>query len=179
MLACISYKSKTNRNGKSSLIFCLDKSGSIILFMKLMENYKKINEIRTSIFVYNITRLDMVKLSITKIINSLLEESPKIKVGLVTFGRDIEVKGDCLSNVIIVKEKDLDNEEKLEWLGKENTNLIQSEINKSSKEVIKYLREIRGDGPTALGPAVLLSLSLLNKLETGSRMNCFMYRWSK
>ena len=82
----------------------------------------------------------MVKLSIEKIINSLLEESPNIKVGLVTFGRDIEVKGDCLSNVIIVKEKDLDNEEKLEWLGKENTNLIQSEINKFSKEVIKYLR---------------------------------------
>ena len=75
-----------------------------------------------------------------------------------------------MSNVIIVKEKDLDNEGKLEWLGKENTNLIQSEINKSSKEVIKYLREIRGDGPTALGPAVLLSLYLLNKAETGSRI---------
>ena len=56
----------------------------------------------------------MVKLSVEKIIKTLLEKSPKVKVGLVTFADDIVVKGDCLSNVITVKEKYLNNESYLE-----------------------------------------------------------------
>jgi len=89
---------------------------------------------------------------------------------LVTFASDITVKGDCLSNIITVKEKNLDNESLLESLGKENTNLIKTEINKSSEHIIKALREIQTTGCTAMGPAIFLSLYLLNKAKVGSRI---------
>ena len=70
----------------------------------------------------------MVKLSIENNIKTLLKNSPNIKVGIVSFGSEIEVKGDCLSNVMIIKEKDMKNESKLKSLGEENTNLISARL---------------------------------------------------
>ena len=117
-----------------------------------------------------ISRLDLVKLSIENNINSLLKNSPNTKVGIVSFGNEIEVKGDCLSNVIIIKEKDMNNEEKIKSLGEENTNLIKASIRDSSSHIIKSLRATEENGATALGPAVLLSLSLLKNAKIGSRI---------
>ena len=71
-----------------------------------------------------ISRLDLVKCSVRDNINSLLKNAPNTKVGIVSFGSDIEVKGDCLSNVMMIKEKDMNNESKIKSLGEENTNLI-------------------------------------------------------
>jgi ubiquinone biosynthesis protein UbiJ len=51
----------------------------------------------------------MVKIAIENIINSLLKKSPKAKVGLVNFESKIEIKGDCLSNIMIIKENDMNN----------------------------------------------------------------------
>jgi len=162
-------KEENKEDDDSSLIFCLDNSGSMSagyeINKELSQRFKKI---RGSNISRRISRLEMVKLSVENIINSLLKKSPKVKVGLVTFASQIKVKGDCLSNVIIVK--DLDNESKLQSLGKENTNLIKTGINESSNEILKSLREIKEEGNTALGPAVLLSLSLLNEAKKGSRI---------
>ena len=117
-----------------------------------------------------ISRLDLVKCSIQNNINSLLKNAPNTKVGIVSFGTDIEVKGDCLSNVMMIKEKDMNNESKIKSLGEENTNLIKASINKSHKEIIKALKATEENGSTALGPAVLMSLSLLKKAKIGSRI---------
>ena len=117
-----------------------------------------------------ISRLDMVKLSIESNIKSLLKNSPNVKVGIVSFGNEIEVKGDCLSNVMIIKEKDMNNESKIKSLGEENTNLIKAPIKLSSESIIKSLRATEENGSTALGPAILLSLSLLKKAKIGSRI---------
>jgi hypothetical protein len=112
----------------------------------------------------------MVKIAVEKIINSIVKESPKVKVGFVTFSTNIEVKGDCLSNQIKIFEKDLNNESKIISLGNENTDLIKSEISKSFDKIIEYLRSIDYEDCTALGPAALLSISLLNKSKPGSRI---------
>ena len=70
----------------------------------------------------------------------------------------------------MVRGNNLDNESKLVSLGKENTNLIKKEINKSSNEILNSLRKIKEEGCTAMGPAVLLSLYLLNNAKIGSRI---------
>ena len=64
----------------------------------------------------------------------------------------------------------MDKEILLESLGKENTNLIKTEINHSFKYIINNLREIKANGNTAMGPAVFLSLYLLYKAKIGSRI---------
>ena len=117
-----------------------------------------------------ISRLDLVKCSIQNNINSLLKNAPNTKVGIVSFGSDIEVKGDCLSNVMMIKEKDMNNESKIKSLGEENTNLIKAPIKLSHNDIIKSLKATEENGATALGPAVLMSLSLLNNAKIGSRI---------
>ena len=180
----------------TSLIFCFDKSGSMCqsyyiekklkekfnrLFNKTnktktstIDNYENVNDFSNFDFNKNntnyISRLDLVKLSIENNIKSLLENSPNTKVGIVSFGSDIEVKGDCLSNVMLIKEKDMNNESKIKSIGEENTNLIKNSIKQSSSAIIKSLREIEEEGATALGPAVLLSLSLMKNAKIGSRI---------
>ena len=103
---------------------------------------KRFNKIRTKQFSNKITKLEMVKFAVEKIINSTVKDSPKVKFGFVTFSTDIEVKGDCLSNRIKIFEKDFDNESKLISLGKENADLIKAEISQSFDNIIKYLRSI-------------------------------------
>ena len=117
-----------------------------------------------------ISRLDLVKISIENNVNSLLKNSPDTKVGIVSFGSEIEVKGDCLSNVMKIKEKDMNNEAKIKSLGEENTNLIKAPIKQSSSKILESLKATEENGSTALGPAVLLSLSLLKNAKIGSRI---------
>ena len=194
---CLDKDKKVNISDEdSSLIFCFDTSGSMCqsyyieenlkkkfnkIFNKenkktpsLFDNYENVTDFSNFDFNINntnyVSRLDLVKLSIENNIKTLLEHSPNVKVGLVSFGSDIEVKGDCLSNVMRIKEKDMNNENKIKSLGEENTNLIKNSINKSSPSIIKSLREIEEEGSTALGPAVLLSLSLLKNAKIGSRI---------
>ena len=188
---------ETKKDDDSTLIFCFDISGSMCqsynVGPKLREKFNKIigkkppkrnlfsgyvnddNE-DFSNFDFNqnntnyISRLDLVKLSVENNINSLLKNSPNTKVGIVSFGSEIEVKGDCLSNIMIVKEKDMTNESKIKSLGEENTNLIKASIKDSSSHIIKSLRATEENGATALGPAVLLSLSLMKNAKIGSRI---------
>ena len=167
-----------NLDDDSSLIFCFDISGSMCqsynVGKALKDKFNKIlgkkpkqsyyqniesDDFDFSNYDFNqnntnyISRLDLVKLSIENNIKSLLKNSPNVKVGIVSFGSEIEVKGDCLSNVMIIKEKDMNNETKIKSLGVENTNLIKAPIKQSSPNIIKSLRATEENGSTALGPA--------------------------
>ena len=190
---------KTPQKDDSSLVFCFDISGSMYQsydvgrqlknkFNKILGKKDNKNKFRMQKndsgdegsdddpFDYNmentsyISRLDLVKCSIQNNINSLLKNAPETKVGIVSFGSDIEVKGDCLSNVMMIKEKDMNNESKIKSLGEENINLITAPIKQSHKEIIKALNATEENGLTALGPAVLMSLSLLKNAKIGSRI---------
>ena len=57
------------------------------------------------------------------------------------------------------------NESKLKSLCEENINLIKSPIKLSNKNIIKSLKEAEENGSTALGLAILVSLSLLKMLK--------------
>ena len=190
---------ETNKDDDSTLIFCFDISGSMFQsynigpqlkekFNKIIgkksvkrnnlfnKKYKDDNEIDFSNYDFirsntnYISRLDMVKLSIENNIKTLLKNSPNIKVGIVSFGSEIEVKGDCLSNVMILKEKDMSNESKIKSLGEENTNLIKSKLKESSSKILESIRKIEENSSTALGPAILMSLSLMKNAKIGSRI---------
>ena len=188
---------ETNKDDESTLIFCFDISGSMCqsynIGTQLKEKFNKIigkkpgkkqsifdigedDNIDFSNYDFTqnntnyISRLDLVKLSIEDNIKNLLKNSPSVKVGIVSFGSELEVKGDCLSNVMIIKEKDMNNESKIKSLGEENTNLIKAPINQSYSKIIKSLRATEENGSTALGPAILLSLSLMKNSKIGSRI---------
>ena len=54
------------------------------------------------------------------------------------------------------------------WL--KNTNLIKARIKQSSLKILESLKETEENGSTALGPVVLLSLSLLKNAKLGHRI---------
>ena len=193
----INIEKKTKDGNDTSLIFCFDISGSMCQSYNVGEELKeKFNRIsgkksKKKRFNYDleddddidfdnydfnqentsyISRLDLVKISIENNINSLVKNSPDTKVGIVSFGSEIEVKGDCLSNVMKIKEKDMNNEAKIKSLGEENTNLIKAPIKQSSSKILESLKATEENGSTALGPAILLSLSLLKNAKIGSRI---------
>ena len=184
------YDEKTNTGTVRHIIARIGiKTNEILLTLVVNDNGFKENkedfiqymiikypQIRAIVLNYNqentsyVSRLDLVKLSVENNINSLLKNSPETKVGIVSFGSEIEVKGDCLSNIMKIKEKDMNNESKIQSLGEENTNLIKSPIKQSYSKILESLHETEENGSTALGPAVLLSLSLLKNAKIGSRI---------
>ena len=193
----LEMEKKTVEENDSSLIFCFDISGSMCqsydVGKELKNKFNKIRGIKKKANVFNeddydddnidftnfdfnqdntsyLSRLDLVKLSIEENINSLLKKSPDVKVGIVYFGSQIEVKGDCLSNIMIIKEKDMNNESKIKSIGEENTNLVKAPIKNSSKKILESLLATEENGSTALGPAISLSLSLLKNAKIGSRI---------
>ena len=117
---------------------------------------------------YRISRLEMIKFSIYSMINKLLNESPNIKVGLVTFESSVTIYGDCLKEKKNIKE--IEDEKKIKNLGDEYSYLITNPISKSSNYILSKLYEIKTLGCTALGPGIMTSLSLLKNVKKGSRI---------
>ena len=152
--APLEMEKKTVEDNDSSLIFCFDISGSMCqsydVGKELKDKFNKIRGIKKKAHLFNqdydddnidftnfdfnqdntsyLSRLDLVKLSIEENINSLLKKSPNVKVGIVSFGSQIEVKGDCLSNIMIIKEKNMNNESKIKSIVEENTNLGKASV---------------------------------------------------
>ena len=101
-------------------------------------------------------------------INKLLNESPNIKVGLVTFESSVKIYGDCLQEAKEMIEKD--DEEKIKILGDEYSYLVSNPISKSSNYILSKLYQIKTLDFTALGPGIVTSLSLLKNVKKGSRI---------
>ena len=186
---------KVNLDDDTSLIFCFDISGSMSqsydvstdVFDKIKGNlnikklkYKKLDSYSGSEdeddsfdnYYYrnmnSVNRLETLQAAITSNIKKITKDSPNVKVGLVTFNSNVTIYGDCLSKPIKIEEKD--DEEKIKKLGVEYSNLISNPISKTSDKILTILNSIEENGCTALGPGIVLSLSLLKNAKKGSRI---------
>ena len=186
---------KVNLDDDTSLIFCFDISGSMSqsynvstdVFDKIKGNlnkkklkYKKLDSYSGSEdeddsfdnYYYrninSVNRLETLQAAITSNIKKITKDSPNVKVGLVTFNSNVTIYGDCLSKPIKIEEKD--DEEKIKKLGVEYSNLISNPISKTSDKILSVLNSIEENGCTALGPGIVLSLSLLKNAKKGSRI---------
>lgn len=86
---------------------------------------------------------------------------------MVTFNREVTIIGDGTTEPEIVTGDKLQNQQVLEEIGKKHT--IQTPISKSSKDLLKKLFALEETGPTALGPAMLISVVMAAK-QKGSRV---------
>ena len=186
---------KVNLDDDTSLIFCFDISGSMSqsydvstdVFDKIKGNlnkkklkYKKLDSYSGSEdeddsfdnYYYrnmnSVNRLETLQAAITSNIKKITKDSPNVKVGLVTFNSNVTIYGDCLSKPIKIEE--IDDEEKIKKLGVEYSNLISNPISKTSDKILSVLNSIEENGCTALGPGIVLSLSLLKNAKKGSRI---------
>ena len=186
---------KVNLDDDTSLIFCFDISGSMSqsynvskdVYDKIKGNlnkkkfkYQKLDsdsgsedeDDRFNNYYYrnmnSVNRLETLQAAITSNIKKITKDSPNVKVGLVTFNSDVTIYGDCLSKKKKIKE--INDEEKIKKLGEEYSNLISNPISKTSDKILSILNSIEENGCTALGPGIVLSLSLLKNAKKGSRI---------
>ena len=186
---------KSNLDDDTSLIFCFDISGSMSqsynvskeVYDKIKGNlnkkkfkYQKLDsgseseneDDRFNDYYYrnmnSVNRLETLQAAISSNIKKIAKDSPNIKVGLVTFNSNVTIYGDCLSKKININEKD--DKEKIKKLGEEYSNLILNPISKTSNKILSVLNRINENGCTALGPGIVLSLSLLKNAKKGSRI---------
>ncbi len=186
---------KVNLDDDTSLIFCFDISGSMSqsynvskdVFDKIKGNlnkkkfkYEKVNygsDSEDEDFGYDnyyyrnlnsVTRLETLQAAITSNIKKIAKDSPNVKVGLVTFSSFVSIYGDCLSKR--KKLDELNDKEKIQKFGEEYSNLISNPISKSSNKILSVLNSVEENGCTALGPGIVLSLSLLKNAKKGSRI---------
>ena len=121
-------------------------------------------------FSNSVTRLETLQTAISSNIKKITKESPNKKVGLVTFNSKVTVYGDCTSNKLILDKNNMNDEKTIIELGEKNASIISNPISKSSNKILTKLNNVDENGTTALGPAILLSLSLLKNAKKGSRI---------
>jgi len=99
--------------------------------------------------------------SIDENIERMVVEEPATKVGLVTFGSDVYIAGDCSKPWVVIPEYDSGD-----WFAIEQTvankckDLLQKSIKDAKIELQGVLYNTDVTGMTALGPSTLASVLL-------------------
>ncbi|KRX09903.1 Zinc finger, Sec23/Sec24-type [Pseudocohnilembus persalinus] len=184
-----------NQNNETSIIFCIDFSGSMNAThetnsnqtlnldnqaLQDLENLKQFMEP----FEYQqykqmvmkqqnkfISRKDCILSAIKEQINAITQENPNKKVGLVTFNDDVVIVGDGKQEEkVITGDKLYKYEQVLQESESFSDSHLQSSVQETGKNLIEKFSKMQPSGKTALGPALLSSLGLLKNAKPGSQI---------
>ena len=102
--------------------------------------------------------------AINENIERLHTQEPMTKVGLVTFGSDVYVQGDCSKPTVSIPEsitKDMDKIKKK--VEDETLNMLENPISSSKSTIQGALYNTKTIGMTALGPSALASVLMASR----------------
>lgn len=170
---------------ESIVVFCIDVSGSMTITTEVpghqklrgsatlrrlrrentMEGMQRLpSEARNITYI---SRLQAVQAAVDHQLGEMAREFPHRRVALITFSSEVSVIGDGTGEVVTVSGQKLTDREELSKVGSELT-LPRSirEVRASLGEKIFGLEE---GGATALGPAIIVALSLASR-QPGSKV---------
>jgi len=192
------------------VVFCIDISGSMCVSTEIAgrhelkgssaKNLASLNTERADQWaprerhdVTYVSRLQSVKAAIDSQLEKMQREQPNRKVGIVTFNNEVTVVGDGTKTPETITGDKLYNFDQLVNLGMAHT--IAGSIKETRAALTEKLFALEETGPTALGPALVVSAGIagmlvlvvfffvfllmvkLNRRGTWIR-NCVVYRWS-
>jgi hypothetical protein len=107
-----------------------------------------------------VSRLQCVQAAIESQLEMMANQTPNARVALVTFNRDVTIYGDCIStsSPIVVSGDKLNSYEQLVAIGEQNKTF--KPISETRTKLAQTLMKLSEDGPTALGPAIAISLGM-------------------
>ena len=178
---------KSQNIGKTApaVVFCVDISGSMCVSKavegKLNLKTSRLEELKKLLgpgeedqrFVDNVTyvsRLECVQAAIENQIQLLSTCSPELKVGLVAFNQDVRVFGDGTHDDLITGDKLFDFNELRNWADERKNLYFKLGVRESCGKLISKVLELEEGGPTALGPALLVSIILASNCGPGSKV---------
>lgn len=193
--SCVDYlvspptPSKDNNEDTSNIIFCIDISGSMCVTQELKGKLNlKGSEKRDKEFqelsrgngdqyfpnqdrnVTHVSRLQCVQSAIEQQIENISKEFPNRRVGLITFNNEVTLIGDGDQDVTIVTGDKLKSWKDLQNIGSGFT--IKKPVKESKEKLLKKLWSLEESGQTALGPALLLGITIAGSKERSKVILC-------
>ncbi|CAD8204307.1 unnamed protein product [Paramecium octaurelia] len=183
-------KQQSQNQDKTSIIFCIDTSGSMSttteikgkvqiktgLTNKEQEMLKKFIEPGTDAHylkkqkqISYVSRKQCLLSAIEQQIQKLQKQNPEKVVGLVTFNNDVVVYGDGSQQPIKFQEQELYQEVQIKTaLSRCARQMMQNPISKQADNIIDICQQLQDNGQTALGPALISALELAKVGKPGS-----------
>jgi len=170
-------KEKTKLTTSTTIVFCIDISGSMCVTTELVGKKIKLKGDRTQELaslnneglnqflpgqrrdVTYVSRLQCVQAAIEGQLQTLQKEYPNANVGLVCFNGDVAIIGDGTKEPVIVTGDKLNDYNTLLNIGREYK--METPISISKDALTDKLLKLLETGPTALGPAMTVSVEWL------------------
>jgi len=92
------------------------------------------------------------------------------KIGFVTFNNEVKGIGDGTQQEVKINGNNLNDAEFIRNFGQKSVDIIKKPIKDTFDSLLKHLYSIEENGQTALGPAVLFAVNLLNSAALGSKI---------
>eukprot|EP01120_Amphizonella_sp_Union-15-10_P013090 TRINITY_DN6023_c0_g1_i1.p1 TRINITY_DN6023_c0_g1~~TRINITY_DN6023_c0_g1_i1.p1 ORF type:complete len:553 (-),score=99.21 TRINITY_DN6023_c0_g1_i1:24-1682(-) len=137
-------------NNEALVLFVIDTSGSMGETYKIDKSW--------------VSRLELVQSAISGQIDYMVKNTPKKKVGFITFAKEVTVYG---QKVLKLSGPILNDYVKLLESGQEI--IIEESVNQSHERLKSELNKLVPDGATALGPAVTIAMVIAAK-HPGSKL---------
>ena len=118
-----------------------------------------------------ISRLQCVQAAIESQVQSLKENEPNKKVGLVTFNNEVNIIGDGSQAPVTINGDKLNNYETIQESGKNSAkSSLDQTVTDTHEKLVSKLYELEESGSTALGPGLLAAISMAAEGQHGSQV---------
>lgn len=170
------------------VVFCVDISGSMCVTTEVpghvalrgaesLRRAQRMNRDREDQFlprqrrdVTYVSRLQSVQAAIDHQLQEMEKEFPNRRVALVTFNSEVTVIGDGKSDPVSIAGDKLGNKDTLKTIAGEQT--LPAAVKTTRKSLGEKLFELEEGGPTALGPALLVSTTMAAKFRGSKVILC-------
>uniref|UniRef100_A0A674P2R1 Si:dkey-9k7.3 n=1 Tax=Takifugu rubripes TaxID=31033 RepID=A0A674P2R1_TAKRU len=147
------------------VVFCVDISGSMSVTTEVRENAR----LHVTSKAY-ISRLESIQDAIQKVLSSLLEQSPRRRVALVTFNNEVEIYGNGIRAPLVLRDWALIDYEHI-W--QQGVSYGASHcIAETCDQLKQAVNDLREQGATSLGPAVLASVAVASRYPGSKVILC-------
>ena len=117
-----------------------------------------------------VSRLQCIQASIEGQIRNIAKTTPNKKVGLITFSNEVTLLGDCTKAPITVAGDKLHDFHGLMEIGEKYE--LMNPVHESAENIIKALWDLKEEGATALGPAMILGISMAGQRPRSQVILC-------
>jgi hypothetical protein len=172
---------KTVSLDSKTVLFCIDVSGSMCITTEIEGKHKirgdKLSDLAKSLNENNqvdqwmpnqrrdvtyVSRLQSVQAAIESQLENLKHAHPNARVGLVVFSSEVIIIGDGTQEPIVIAGDKLNHYDTLIQIA--SSYRLDHPISQTKDKLVKSLYDLQESGATALGPAVVVSVGMLQNL---------------
>lgn len=172
----------------STIIFCIDISGSMCVTQpvtgRVQLKTSKLEELKKQFGknqgpqymprehknVTYVSRIECLQAAIEYQLTELQRGTPHRKIGIVTFNGEVNVIGDGTNELIISGDRLTNYDNIIDMMNNKHAELLGNCIGQSKEQLCNKVMALEENGPTALGPALLASVSLASQGGQGSKV---------